>query len=486
MGTKRRSRIQHSKAVPAATWTNRYGAKHRWQRLTDFPSGLRGPTKVRVYSRNDHFILQWWDPGAKRNLAERIDGDLLAALLAARKIDERLADRRSSGVGKRRLGHDELVERYQGDLQRRADAGDLSVATVRRFSSALRHYEEYTVAPATARAYPYANTIDRSFRLDFEVYLAQKQIHPNGHAHSALRPMKGSDFITDTVRAMLEWAADPERGNLLADTFRNPFRKTKESRTVFKGDPFAEPDITLPMALDFVGACDLYQLRLFAPIILFGLRAAEPCLLFHEHVESDWLRVCCIPELEYFTKGRRDKRFPLISELRLLWTSLRRGNSGPMFLRRAVEESREQPPLLGAGLVEATKEYRRRCAESKTGGAVERGRLRNAVLRDTGAIGYDQIEQEFRTLAKRLAWPPAATLKDFRHLFATTLGNTAMPEVYRKFLMGHHPGNAAILAYTHLNRIREHYTQAVMGEWASLLEAIRLRLAALEIARHPS
>ena len=66
-------------ADTASPWVQRYSSKHRWQRLTDFPMGLLPSVKVRIYHRTNHFILQWWDPGAKRNLAERINGDLLAA-----------------------------------------------------------------------------------------------------------------------------------------------------------------------------------------------------------------------------------------------------------------------------------------------------------------------------------------------------------------------------------------------------------------------
>ena len=163
---------------PESVWVERYAAKHRWQRLTDFPVGLQAPVKVRIYRRSNHFILQWWDPGAKRNLAERIDGDLLSALIAARKIDERLANQHTAGTGRRRLDHAELVNRYVEDLHKRADAGSLSPASTRRFISALRHYLEFIADPMVARNYPYAANINRDFRLTFGAYLTNRQIGP--------------------------------------------------------------------------------------------------------------------------------------------------------------------------------------------------------------------------------------------------------------------------------------------------------------------
>ena len=108
--------------------------------------------------------------------------------------------------------------------------------------------------------------------------------------------------------------------------------------------------------------------------------------------------------------------------------------------------------------------------------AVVRKRLRDEVLHDAGGLRYDHVEQEFGNLTRSLNWPAAASLKDLRHLFATTLGNTPMPEGYRRYLMGQAPGKAAIVAYSHLNELRRHYTDAVRREWAPLLGAINLRL----------
>ena len=84
-----------------------------------------------------------------------------------------------------------------------------------------------------------------------------------------------SDEGTSVVHA---WAADPQRGDLLPEGFHNPFMGPIASRSVLRGDPLAEPDITLHMAIDLVNASDRFQLRLLVPMILFGLRAAEIAL----------------------------------------------------------------------------------------------------------------------------------------------------------------------------------------------------------------
>jgi hypothetical protein len=468
-----------AEAAARPSWSERYGARHRLVRVTDLPPGITGPIKVRLYRRRDHFVLQWWDPAAKRTLSDRVDGDLVAALVRARQIEERLNHFRASGQGARRLSHEELVERFLADLRRRADAGAIDPDTAERYRAALDHYRAFCERPEVRRAFPYAAGVNRDFQLAFAAFLANRRAAPNGHAHTAPRLMKGGGFVQDTVRAMLQWAADPDRGGLLPNGFRSPFLRRAERRELLQGGPLSEPDITPEMAVAFVGACDAWQLRLFVPLLFFGLRAAEPCYLFGEYLERDWLRVPCNPDLEYRTKGRRDKRLPLLDALGPFWDALRSGGArGLLYERRAVAEGREKARLRGASLADLVAEFRRRCAAGRSPDAAQRRRLRDRVLAEAGGLGYDHVEGEFRRLAGALGWPAAATLKDFRHLFATTLANAALPEGYRRYLMGQTPGKAATVAYTHLNRLREQYADAVRREWQPLVDAVNARLRA--------
>jgi hypothetical protein len=46
--------------------------------------------------------------------------------------------------------------------------------------------------------------------------------------------------------------------------------------------------------------------------------------------------------------------------------------------------------------------------------------------------------------------------------------------------MGQSPGKAAVVAYTHLNDLRRHYTDAVRREWTPLIAAILERLESLQ------
>lgn len=145
-------------AVGTATnhsWNERYGDKHRWRRFQNWLPGLAPPVKVRLYERAGHYILNWWDPAAKKNLSERIGGDLLAALARARTVDDRIVNFRSAGpAAKRRIGHAELAAPFLADVERRIDARLLAAPTLPRYRAALEHYIDWCRSPAAERKYP--------------------------------------------------------------------------------------------------------------------------------------------------------------------------------------------------------------------------------------------------------------------------------------------------------------------------------------------
>src|SRR5262249_20163115 len=127
---------QGLQSLPGRSWAEHYGEKHRFRRVTDFPAGVQAPRRVRIYRRGDGLLLQWWDPASKQNVAERIDGDLVSAIVRARQVEERLVHLKSArATGRRRVTHPELVTAFLSDLRKRADVGDIAPTTVRRYTA---------------------------------------------------------------------------------------------------------------------------------------------------------------------------------------------------------------------------------------------------------------------------------------------------------------------------------------------------------------
>jgi integrase len=446
-------------------WSSRYGERHKLERITDFPRGVRPPKKVRLYSRTEHFVLQWWDPGQRRTLSDRVDGDFLAALTRVRQIEEQLENRGRVSTGQRRLSYSELIDGYMEHLRRRADAGEIDLRTVARYQTALEYFNKFTAQPDTNAAYPHPGRTDREFVLRFQGFLQQQLVSRGNRT----RPLEGHEFILATARSAFTWASDPDQGNLLADSFRNPF--TGRNWTIRRPavDLTRELPITVPMAADFLGACDDYQVRLFTPLILFGLRAAEIGWVFNEDVTPDWFIVRCHAELDYLTKGQRDKKFPLLPKIRTFL--LPSSKSGLWVRRRSC--SADSSPLLSRS--ELIAEYQRRLSRHVSLNAKIRRNVRTQLLREEGALEYDHIHGEFQNVAKQLNWPASATLKGFRHLFATSLENNGCPVSYRQYFMGQSQGRSAIVRYTHLDELSRHFSDLVVNRYAPIIAALKSR-----------
>jgi integrase len=412
----------------------------------------------------------------KRTLYDRVDGDLIDAIARARKIDQRLDTFRSSGHSNRRLSHEELVQGYCRDLEQRADADAIALATVGRYRSALAHYTEFTKLPQIATDFPYAAFVDRQFALGFSAFLGTRMVSANGSHSAVRRKMKGQNFVLAAVRAAFEWAAARDRGNLLPDGFHNPFGSHVIQRRRIAIDMTGEPDVTVEMGAAFLEACDEWQLRLFSPLALYGLRPSELIYLFREKLDEQFLEVCSIEDLAYMTKGRRNKRVPMIEPMyALLRSGITQRPQGLIYTQRHIPEPRRHPPLLRASLKDLIEEFNSRCPETGANRAADVLAMRNRILRDAGALTYKIIQGEFSSVAKKLGWPPTATLKDFRHSCNTALANGGMVEHERRYLLGQSPGKDAIVTYTHLNKLAEHFKSAAERELAPLLKVLRRR-----------
>ena len=467
-----------------SVWLERYAAKHRLRRVRDTPAGIRLPRRVRLYARGDHFLLQWWDKREKRTLNERVEGDLVAAisrtgrLTSGWRISSPPAESRGSAI---------MPRWWRGSWRTFGGAPTPARLTSRPCAgirppcggTSCRLSSSPASASATVTWAPWIGNSTLALRR----HLNHVQVSPNGHPHAKPRPLKRPAFILDVLRAMLEWAADPERGDLLSEGFRNPFaRRLRKSRQV-ANDLLKEPDITAAMAAELMKACDRFQLAIFAPLALFGLRPGEIGWLFREYVKDDWIDVPCNLDLDYVTKGRREKGFPLSEALCSLWRC-ERSKTGLLYLnrqsRKAANARRRSPASPWRTWWTSIAAV---AAQGGPMNAERRRKIRNALMKEAGQLNYDHVEAEFRKLSQRLAWPAHATLKDLRHLFSTCLENAGVPQFYRCYLKGQSFGRSPIVTYTHIteDQVRKHYAAALQGELAAVVDAIQNRATELGV-----
>jgi hypothetical protein len=157
-------------------------------------------------------------------------------------------------------------------------------------------------------------------------------------------------------------------------------------------------------------------------------------------------------------------------------------SKGLLYLRRSVVQGREDAPLLDHSADGLAAEFHARCSSKGVCTARGQRQVRDQVFKEAGAMTYDHVVAEFRKLTRGLNWPAAATLKDFRHLFATAMENGGMPENYRKYLMGQSVGFAPAVVYVHLNQVRKRLEEAIERSMQPLVLAIQHRHE--EIARN--
>jgi site-specific recombinase XerD len=467
-------------------WSRRYGEKYKFTPILDnphLPNSRRG--QVKVYRRGPHtgpgphdFVLEWREGGKAHKYTVR--GDLFKAVAEADKLDERLVAAGRSGKGCGSIMIPELIRRFLEHLSQRANAREIRGRTVDRYRTALQKLIDF-VEGDRGRARTRAASIEVEFVLEFKSYLFSLLVHPNGHEHSEPKPMtkSGARFVLSAAKAAWAWASSQNRP-LLPEGLRNPFNghvPPRARRELVTKEKFPTKDIVRA-----VEVCDDYQLTTLAPLVLYGLRAAEPRYIMIEHWNraEDNLEVNCIPGLDYFTTGEANKRFPvpgILKPLLQLISAHREG--GPLFVCRAMFQGMAEPrfrPLAESALI---REYRRRTAGLSE--AVERAKMREHLMTEAGAVTYDQLDAEFRQIAKAAGLGPEWTLKGLRHHFASQMEKSSISYFSRKYVMGHQIPADALGNYTTIpfEDVRAQFEEFLSTRLAPIVQAIQARATAL-------
>jgi len=174
-----------------------------------------------------------------------------------------------------------------------------SLATVSRYRAATQHLENFA---STRGGNQPAHELDAE---QFVRYLRTIRVAPNGHAHTARRPLrdKGVRFILETCRSLYGFAA---KKRCLPPYSDNPFAglggkrfNVEDAKRIFVFDADAE--------LAFLKAADSWAFAVHFTLAKTGLRPGELIHLLIEDLDLDngWMNVCNKPELGWRIKTRR-------------------------------------------------------------------------------------------------------------------------------------------------------------------------------------
>lgn len=316
-----------------------------------------------------------------------------------------------------------------------------SVATIRRYSSALNHLVDFA---SSRRVEPKAHELSAS---EFVKFLRCRRVAPNGHPNTGKRLLrdKGVQFILEVCRSLYSYA---QRQRCLPPYAQNPFAELRldrmridDRKPVFVFDEDTE--------LRFLREAKSWEFPIHLTLAKTGIRPGELCHLLIEEVDlkNGWISVRNKQDLGWATKTRNERTIPLITELRSIFRRVIGSRpNGPIFRRtQFVPTAGDFANPSRSDLVRALQT--RIVAESqRIGRAVNRQeqlKLASSVWRDSGAFDPDQIRRSFIRIAKRCGLENATCSKSWRHSFATLLQDANVDPLLRQITLGHQPTGAS-------------------------------------------
>jgi integrase len=388
--------------------------------------------RVQGYLRGQVWYLCYYENGQRHR--PRVGPDRNAARQLAAQTNGQIAVGAPAALSFQPITIPDLRERW---LQHHEQVLRSSVQTINRYRTATDHLLRFL----QQRPVRQVSQFHALHAEEFVRFLRTIQVAPNGHPHTAKRPLmdKGVRFVLECSRALFNYAA---RRRHLSPYAENPFATLEIDRIPVERTRPIEL-FTAEQERVFLEACDDWQFHLFLTLMLTGLRPGELThLLLPEDLDlvAGTLRVRNKPALGWQVKTRNERDIPLVPELAaVLRHHLQGRDFGPMFRRRRFSHGTAIPATARPAM---EKELARRIAarEEGNGQPLDRLEVRRITRRlwvDIGAVEEDRVRTEFIRLTRQIGLPGCTAPKMLRHLFATALQMGRVDPLIRNELMGH-------------------------------------------------
>ncbi len=439
--------------------------------------------KVRGDLRGDVWYLTFFEEGRRRR--PRIGPDREEAEQHAAQINAQLTSHAPVALSFQSIAITDLQERW---LEHHEHVARSSVQTIRRYRAATEHLVRFINShrvPTSTGKFGVEHTEQ------FAKYLRSVRVSPNGHPHTAKRPLldKGVQYILECCRSLFAYAIKCRH---LPPYVENPFSSLRLPRSTSET---ARPIVLLtpPQERAFLESCDDWQFPVFLTLMFTGLRPGELThLLLPDDIdwEAGLLRIANKPALGWQVKTRNAREIPLVAPLVdvLRWCVGNR-TTGPVFQRRRFftgvrplldgvdPHALEQEIIRRTGLIEIER--------STSLSRAERLRICRQVWRDAGMVKTERVRIEFIRVCRCIGLTEMTCPKMLRHLFATCLQDANVDPLVRNELMGHvaagHSGGGlamtAVYTHTRPETKRQQLTHALelRPAWKVAEEWIRAR-----------
>jgi len=315
-----------------------------------------------------------------------------------------------------------------------------SLKTISRYRSASQHLLEFLKTPGVP-----ATTAH--FRVEhaeqFVRYLRDVLVSPNGHPHTAKRPLrdKGLRYILEVCRSMFHFAIKHRHLPPYSD---NPFSLLQIERIADASSQQIQL-FSPEEEVAFLLHCDDWQFPLFLTLMLTGMRPGELShIIWPDDLDLN-ARLIFVrnrPTLGWQVKTRTDRYIPLHPILaEILALHLKERAAGTLFQRRRFCGS-DSPELAGCSVQALEQELDQRIVTlqiEQTTVISRRARqsVAQTVWRDFGLVKPDRIRTEFIRVCNKGNLKDFTSPKMLRHMFATTLQEGSVDPLIRNELMGH-------------------------------------------------
>lgn len=390
--------------------------------------------RVKGYQRGRVWYLYYFEEGRRRR--PRIGPDVDAARQTAAQINSQLEVGAPTSLSFEPVSISVLRASW---FRHHEQVRRSSLATLSRYRTAT----EYLIRFLEQRPIKLASHFRVSHAEEFVGYLRALRVAPNGHAHSAKRPLydKGILFILETCRALFVFAAKRRH---LPPNAENPFSALELGRMpVDHRRPIRLP--TTEQAATVLRLADDWSFPIFVTLALTGLRPGELVHLLVEDFDPQdrLLHVRNRLALGWQVKTRQDSTIPLLApHAALLESILATRRAGTLFQQQKFSDDRLVHWARSSATASAELAERVRREEEDRGQSLSRlehYRYYRQLWVQMGLIKTDMIRNRLRQLSRKGKIPELETPKSFRHLFATTLQEGRVDPLIRNELLGHIP-----------------------------------------------
>jgi len=390
--------------------------------------------RVKAYRRGKVWYLYYFENGQRRR--PRIGPSQTAAKRMAAQINGQLETGAPGELSFEPISIDELRSAW---LNHHETVRRSSLSTINRYRTATDHFLRFLERQPIRVA--------SHFRVchaeEFVGYLRSLRVAPNGHAHSAKRPLldKGILFILEACRALFTYAAKRRHMPPYAE---NPFSALELGKMPVDH----RRAISLPngdQVVAFLEALDDWSFAIFVTLALTGLRPGELVHLLVEDFDpkDGLLHIRNRPELGWQVKTRRDRTLPLlVSHTRILKRMLGSRACGTLFARIQFSANTIPSWATSSTSIAAELRHQEQTQESIIGRPLSRSEqsvICRRIWWKLGMVKTDQIRTRLMRHSKTSGIHELATPKIFRHTFATTLQEGRVDPLIRNELLGHIP-----------------------------------------------